>query len=48
MQKRGNAKYLPLVLMMIALVLGLSYFHESEVTADTQDEISHSQASPVR
>lgn len=39
--------YLPLVLMMIALVLGLSYMHESEVTADIQDEVNQKMAAPI-
>lgn len=47
MQKTRISKFLPLVLMMIALILGLSYVHESEVTAHVQDEVSHSLSAPV-
>lgn len=42
------SKYLPLVLVLIALVFGVSYFHESEVTTDIRDEVQSGQAAPHR
>lgn len=38
-------KYLPLVLVVIALIFSVSYFHESEVT-DVQDEVQSGLAAP--
>jgi hypothetical protein len=49
MTKNTNmTKYLPLVLMMIALVLGLSYLHESEVTSSNHDRLQSGVAAPLR
>lgn len=42
------SKYLPLVLVLIALIMGISYFHETEVTSVNRDEIHSGQAAPSR
>ncbi len=39
------SKYLPLVLVVIALVMGISYFHESAVTY-VNDEVQNGMAAP--
>lgn len=38
-------KYLPLVLVVIALIFSVSYFHESEVSS-VQDEVKSEMAAP--
>ncbi len=43
MQKDSMTKYLPLVLVLIALVFSVSYFHESEIT-EVQDEVQSGMA----
>ncbi len=44
MEKHSIAKYLPLVLVVIALVLGVSYFHESGKMTEVRDEIQSGMA----
>lgn len=46
MEKNSISKYLPLVLVVIALVLGLSYFHESETMSEVRDEVQSGMAAP--
>jgi hypothetical protein len=46
MQKDKITKYLPLVLVLITLVLGISYFHERGVITEVQDEVQSGQAAP--
>jgi hypothetical protein len=46
MEKHSISKYLPLVLVIIALVLGLSYFHESGKTTEVRDEIQSGLSAP--
>lgn len=46
MKKDNISKYLPMVLVLITLVLGISYFHESEVMSEVQDKVQTGQAAP--
>lgn len=39
-------KYLPLVLVVIALIFGVSYFHESATTTEVRDEVQSGMAAP--
>ena len=41
-------KVLPAVLVLIAIVFGASYLHESKVTSEVQDEIRTSLGAPAR
>ncbi len=41
-------KYVPLVLVLIAVVFGVSYVHESDVTMNVRDEVQSSLAAPIR
>lgn len=45
MQKDNMTKYLPLVLVVIALIFSVSYFHESAVT-EVRDEVQTGLAAP--
>ncbi len=44
MEKTRISMLLPMVLMMIALILGLSYVHETELTTEVRDEVSSGMA----
>lgn len=46
MQKDNFTKFLPVVLVLITLVLGISYFHESAITTDVRDEVNTGLAAP--
>lgn len=39
-------KFLPLVLVLIAVIFGVSYVHESDVTTDLKDEVQNRLAAP--
>ncbi|MES2526904.1 MAG: hypothetical protein V4598_07440 [Bdellovibrionota bacterium] len=39
-------KFIPLVLVLIAVVFGVSYVHESDVTSEVKDEVQSSLAAP--
>ena len=45
MKKDFMAKYLPLVLVVIALIFSVSYFHESAVT-EVRDEVQSGLSAP--
>ena len=39
-------KFLPIVLVLIAVIFGVSYVHESDVTTEVKDEVQSSLAAP--